>query len=246
MKYTDLGNTIIYIEDVIPKWKEFIDAMNNHDPDTTSVIPEQWTPWIDGGPSKEDPLLWTAYRQTGWNKHFDWDEGVNNCTDGTLPHWQDREEFRISPPEDLAHKKAYEIIKMIDDPVRESLGEYYKNNPDLPELKWISKNYDVRRYDVGRGMGPHMDASGPVTTMDISILVYLNDDYVGGEIYFDDIGLEIKPTAGSILMFRCAGKTLHGVRPITEGLKYYIPLFVHSQYHMMTGFREMYMNMFPY
>ena len=79
--------------------------------------------------------------------------------------------------------------------------------------------------------------------MDISILIYLNDDYTGGEIYFNDLNLKIKPTAGSILIFTC--NHLHESLRIESGNKLYIPMFVHSEYGIITGFREEYSAMLP-
>lgn len=55
-------------------------------------------------------------------------------------------------------------------------------------------------------------------------LLYLNDNYVGGEIYYPEIGVEYKPRPGS-LMIHYAG-LLHGVKPVTEGVRYSMTGFI--------------------
>ena len=56
-------------------------------------------------------------------------------------------------------------------------------------------------------------------------LLYLNDDYVGGEIYYPEIGVKYKPRPGSLIVHYVG--LLHGVKPVTEGVRY-----------SMTGFLE--------
>lgn len=60
------------------------------------------------------------------------------------------------------------------------------------------------------------NASGPPHTdiFPLATLAYFNDDYDGGELYFPDQDLEIKPQAGSLLVFRGGGEYLHGVRRV--------------------------------
>lgn len=49
---------------------------------------------------------------------------------------------------------------------------------------------------------------------DITAVVYLNDDYSGGEIHFDFFDLSIKPKAGDILLYPATWKYLHGVNKV--------------------------------
>jgi hypothetical protein len=56
------------------------------------------------------------------------------------------------------------------------------------------------------------------------MVMYLNDDYEGGEIDFPDHGISIKPEAGSIVVFSSEG-VLHDPKPTLSGTKYMVPLF---------------------
>jgi Rps23 Pro-64 3,4-dihydroxylase Tpa1-like proline 4-hydroxylase len=49
---------------------------------------------------------------------------------------------------------------------------------------------------------------------DITCVVYLNDDYQGGNIHFDFFNTKIKPNASDILMYPTTWQFSHGVEPV--------------------------------
>ena len=51
-------------------------------------------------------------------------------------------------------------------------------------------------------------------------MYYLNDDYEGGEIFFPDYNLKIKPKPNSLLMFPGNENYAHGVKEVTKGFRY--------------------------
>ena len=55
---------------------------------------------------------------------------------------------------------------------------------------------------------------------DVSALYYLNDDFEGGEIVFEQHGLSIKPHAGLLVIFPSDRHHVHEVLPITAGKRY--------------------------
>ena len=68
----------------------------------------------------------------------------------------------------------------------------------------------VQRFMMGQSMSPHKDIS-----VDYTILIYINDDYEGGEIFFPDINFEYKPKERSLLMY--PGSFTHGVKSVGKG-----------------------------
>jgi len=54
----------------------------------------------------------------------------------------------------------------------------------------------------------------------LSILVYLNDEYDGGELYFPELDYGVRPKKGMIIMFPGNLHYVHGVSPITDGVRY--------------------------
>lgn len=78
----------------------------------------------------------------------------------------------------------------------------------------------IAKFTAGYGMHEHFDASKP---NDIATLIYLNDNYEGGQIYFPELGIEIKPEPGDLVMFPDNPNFIHGVKPITSGTRFTTP-----------------------
>jgi len=87
------------------------------------------------------------------------------------------------------------------------------------------------RWRVGDGQGPHADKQlndgtpNMYPQNDIASLVYLNDDYEGGEIYFPNQNFKVKPSKNSLIFFPGDINYLHGVTTIEEGIRYTMPSF---------------------
>jgi hypothetical protein len=56
----------------------------------------------------------------------------------------------------------------------------------------------------------------------LSSVGYLNDDYEGGELYFDKFDIKIKPKAGDLYLFPSSFIYSHAAMPVTSGTKYSI------------------------
>jgi hypothetical protein len=57
-----------------------------------------------------------------------------------------------------------------------------------------------------------------------STMVYLNDNYAGGEIEFPEYDIAIKPRAGDIVTFPTNAMYLHAVKKIESGTRYNIAI----------------------
>jgi hypothetical protein len=78
----------------------------------------------------------------------------------------------------------------------------------------------IAKFDPGWGMHEHFDVSKP---NDIATIIYINDDYFGGEIYFPDYDISYKPSAGDLIMFPDNQDYVHGVKEIGGSQRYTIP-----------------------
>jgi predicted 2-oxoglutarate/Fe(II)-dependent dioxygenase YbiX len=63
----------------------------------------------------------------------------------------------------------------------------------------------------------------------LSALLYLNDDYEGGEITFPHIGFSQKPKAGSLIFFPSNFVFVHEVNAVTSGTRYALPNWYHNR-----------------
>ena len=86
----------------------------------------------------------------------------------------------------------------------------------------------VLRYAPGQEYRPHFDAiEGMDNPRVLTALVWLNEDYSGGETRFDDLDIGERGSAGDLLLFANTDahgnpdpRTRHSGAPVTSGLKY--------------------------
>ena len=94
---------------------------------------------------------------------------------------------------------------------------------DMEIVSLVKQRTACMRYSEGEYFGLHTDT--PFVAPDgaftkLSLVLYLNDDYTGGETTFPDLALEVKPEVGKILLFF---PTLHHMsKPISRGTKYIV------------------------
>ncbi|HET9427245.1 MAG TPA: 2OG-Fe(II) oxygenase [Allosphingosinicella sp.] len=85
----------------------------------------------------------------------------------------------------------------------------------------------ILRYAPGQQYKPHLDAiAGLANQRVLTVIVWLNDDYAGGETHFLESGLSVRGAKGDALMFRNAlpdGRpdpaSRHAGLPVTDGEK---------------------------
>jgi Rps23 Pro-64 3,4-dihydroxylase Tpa1-like proline 4-hydroxylase len=75
------------------------------------------------------------------------------------------------------------------------------------------------RYKPGQHFAVHSD-SGFSYNCTVSSVMYLNDEYEGGELWFPFLDLTYKPKAGDIVIFPSTYIYAHASKPITSGVKY--------------------------
>jgi predicted 2-oxoglutarate/Fe(II)-dependent dioxygenase YbiX len=84
----------------------------------------------------------------------------------------------------------------------------------------------ILHYGAGGHYIPHVDAETlykddiglemweKTLDRDLSLVYFLNDDFIGGELVFPDLDLVIKPTAGTLVCFPSDHHYVHGVNPV--------------------------------
>lgn len=84
----------------------------------------------------------------------------------------------------------------------------------------------IQRMYEGVKLHEHTDQHTDPSVQYASIL-YLNDDYSGGELFFPNLNIEIKPKPGTLLIFPGSDKYNHGVRFVNKGpVRYVIVGFI--------------------
>jgi hypothetical protein len=120
----------------------------------------------------------------------------------------------------IIHNQYSDLITRTIKPYVENLGI----NEPITE----GENYNVLRYQTGQHYFAHYDG-GTGTKRSVSAILYLNDDYEGGEIEFVNFGVKIKPKAGTFLLFPSNYPYRHIAHPVTSGTKYAIVTWLHDR-----------------
>ena len=135
------------------------------------------------------------------------------------------------------------------DTTLEVFKEYKKKICDLVTYTFGQQVIDVigpviRKWNIGEYQDPHSDCEAIFTYsssgiaemnpihnffsifIEYGVLLYLNDEYNGGEIYFPEFDLEIKPEKGELIFFPGNNLYMHGVKEVTEGNRFVIQNFL--------------------
>lgn len=96
------------------------------------------------------------------------------------------------------------------------------------EIDWFELP-EILRYRSGGEYKPHADAHHweaeakewrKIVDRDLSILVYLNEGFEGGEIDFPNFGMKLAPKRGMLIAFPSDPRYVHAARPVTSGVRY--------------------------
>jgi len=92
-------------------------------------------------------------------------------------------------------------------------------------VKWLPGQFQHPHADKELHEGPDAGKPNDFPHYDIASLFYLNDDYIGGELYFPLQDVQIKPKKGAAYFFPGDKNYIHGVTKVEEGIRYTCPFF---------------------
>jgi hypothetical protein len=95
-------------------------------------------------------------------------------------------------------------------------------NKDIYEYTDFNSIY---RSVVGQSMKTHHDAGGGAR-FKYGVVLYLNDNYKGGEIFYPNIDIEFKPEAYSLVLHPAHEAYRHGVKEVSSGTRYSMTTFL--------------------
>jgi len=149
----------------------------------------------------------------------------------------------LSDEKDESNNYIYSTLqKAFDDVAR----DYAKSQGITDEPK-LFPMYPIKKYQAGTFMGAHFDQQEGDERLKVSFVMYLNDDYEGGEISFTIASPEgvlktqtphadfeiakdegnytfyVKPEAGSIIVFPPSPPYHHTAHLVKSGYKYMVP-----------------------
>ena len=120
------------------------------------------------------------------------------------------------------------ITDLFKNMVREVINPFYGIEITESEIPQILS------YGIGGHYTPHIDGESlwqtpdgeliwkKSTDRDISMVLYLNDDFEGGDFIFPDHHIRVRPEPGMLVCFPSNHHYKHGVEPVTRGMRYSI------------------------
>lgn len=201
----DLG--MVYYKNIIKEPQQLIKDIENLDKQYTenpsTHHQTQVKPWI-------------AWRNesAGTNEIFCWQKFIPQVKD--------------IQPNDFFRDQQLNISSQLFGALDETLKHYSTQLYPFAEknIKSREKTMHLLRYDQSGYLPAHQDQG--VSTRVLSVLLYLNDDYEGGEITFRQSNITLKPEPGSVLFFPSNFLYVHEVAPIIKGPRYALPNWYHN------------------
>jgi Rps23 Pro-64 3,4-dihydroxylase Tpa1-like proline 4-hydroxylase len=208
MDYEILDLGLVYYKNAIPDPQFIIDTVNSVD-DRFSSNEHKDLP--------TEVKAWNAW--TYGNMTFNWQKFFPESKD-------------ISP-QDYYGKEMRAVADMLYSSLDRAFDHY--SNTLYPfaskNIKNREESIHLLKYEPGGHLPAHQDQG--VSSRVLSSVMYLNDNYEGGEIEFKQSGVKIKPEAGSIIFFPSNFLYVHEVYPITSGSRYSMPHWYHNMKQMI-------------
>lgn len=111
-------------------------------------------------------------------------------------------------------ESIWEDVKNAEEPF---VKDYREMMGIAPLNYWESFNFI--KYGPDQHFQVHSDHGYSYICV-VSSVGYINDDYEGGELYFDKLNLTIKPKAGDLYLFPSTYMYSHAAMPVKSGTKY--------------------------
>jgi len=169
-----------------------------------------------------------------------------NIIQNFLPHinkWMDAGENIYNEQGICTYDASYwanrqcssEILKEINPEVYNIINKYiikmkFKIN-EFYNVKVYERPPVIIKWNPGTEQQPHADkqlpdgSPNPFPTYDINSLFYYNDDFEGGELFYPEFDLTIKPEPGLAVAHPGDIYYLHGVKKVISGYRYTTPSF---------------------
>jgi hypothetical protein len=117
-------------------------------------------------------------------------------------------------------KKCNDVINLV-------LPGYVRHFGITEEI-YNKEHFQLLKYTSGGKFDRHYD-SFPAAKRAVSVLIYLNDEYEGGEIEFVNFNVKIKPKSGTLILFPSNYPYAHIAHPVTSGTKYVVVTWLHER-----------------
>jgi hypothetical protein len=123
----------------------------------------------------------------------------------------------LKPDFDL-HSELWEIVRWKEGNFQEPHVDHIDPDFDLSTIDLDSVPEECKYFFEERNIEKYKKL---FTNKAFTSIIYLNDDYQGGELYFPQHNsFQIKPKKGTMLIFSGTIDNMHGIKEVTGGTRY--------------------------
>lgn len=147
-------------------------------------------------------------------------------------YWKDRcidLDTLINNSEEFGGESAV-LVKDIMLEIKDRISGYIYHINDNKDI-YYTDCFQLVRWPIGSSQSPHADAEyedqsdHPSPWRDYGSIIYLNDNYIGGNTYFVNKLTAIKPKSRTLAVFPGTLEYTHGVSKVTDNVRYTIASF---------------------
>lgn len=153
------------------------------------------------------PIKWRGARVG----YFETDNSHRNCQDFIYTK-------EMLGERNSDNSELMDIHDNVHSAIRECLDDY--QTMYAVNIKFIGA-FNMVKYGPGQKFNAHSDDGEPYRCT-VSTVGYINDDYDGGDLYFDKFDINVKPEAGDLILFPSSYIYSHASVPVKSGIKYAI------------------------
>jgi hypothetical protein len=92
-------------------------------------------------------------------------------------------------------------------------------------VRWLPGQLQMPHADKELHQGADAGKPNDFPWYDLATIIYLNDEYEGGELYFPNQDIQFKPKRGAAYFFPGDKNYIHGITEIKSGTRYTCPFF---------------------
>lgn len=174
---------------------------------------------------EQDYLLNFAKNNKFWDiTESQWNENGNIIYDHRV--WENR--VATVKTLEKSDPKVIEILNLVIARMKPVIEEFFKVEvwPTSPAIvRWPVGTMQFPHADKELHEGPDAGTENEFPWYDIGTVFYLNDDYIGGELFFPKQNITFKTKARGAYFFPGDLNYIHGVNKVTEGTRYTCPFF---------------------
>jgi hypothetical protein len=181
--------------------------------------------------TEEDRLELVKFNQEEyrWNRDNSWAVPLHQYNNGSVSlfgkYAEEQQRIRSAWPETATHPLMSVYGGKITKIASKTFGRTLVYRLE-PYMKCFIAGMDHQPHAdseaIGNGEVDFMpnyspDSFNSPVLIEVAANLYLTDDFEGGELYFPNLGVEIKPKAGQLVLFPGGHEYSHGVKEITSG-----------------------------